>query len=707
MSSPQESRAGSSTTEASQAESRLAFDKLAIHARDSLSDFIAVEGQKTIGSGSFGRVKKVAHKRTQEIYAMKTMAKDKIEQMSMTPYVLREVKIQQRVQHPHILRLFQFFEDGDNVHLLLEYASGGSLYQVMKRQGRLSELEAGPIFAGIASALDHLHGQLIIHRDVKPENILMCTGGTAKLADFGWCADIENATENRGTFCGTLDYLAPEMIHGEPHNFTVDNWAMGILLFEMLVGEAPWGKSQWEITQRIGSVDLKVPDTVPAAACDLIRKLLVRRPDDRLALAEALRHAWVRAHAPNFEPDGVVVTQPKAGSSLGENSPSLQFSLAPCNSLPFGLKPEGPVAAPSAGGLMPLESPLSPSLPKASSCADVDVRLGLAAAGATPLTTSGRTPLGSREGSSQRGPSGGTPGAAALSLDTTTGGSMTNGERCGSLLHRIDLDESVEGDAWVRRKIGREESGSMSPIKASPGSGLARSPQGSVASSCANSCASWSSTDPAGGSDAVGRAPRKQSWKETNTYSAVCDFVRRGAGATAVSSGRRKCIENVEGANAGSAKSVATPQRVVAETAAGAGRPGSGGLATSAGLGFTPNPRTAMDGLSIKVPPRLAASGNSRDPDDCDISPLACKKFPFGQDNFSSPPVSAGCLSQPPQPIEEVVAAAQLGTPNGNRASTRLSGLNGLGDKMGTVRAKIADDLDDLNRTLAGRLGTY
>ncbi|CAE8606952.1 unnamed protein product, partial [Polarella glacialis] len=129
-----------------------------------------------------------------------------------------------------------------------------------------------------ARALDHLHRHGIVHRDLKPENILMCShadGTKAKLADFGWCAELEVDGTQRHTFCGTWDYLSPEMVQNEPHDKGVDIWACGVLLFEMLTGKPPFAAAnQVKAMNRIMTVDLKVPDTVSPSGTALMHKLL-------------------------------------------------------------------------------------------------------------------------------------------------------------------------------------------------------------------------------------------------------------------------------------------------------------------------------------------------------------------------------------------------------------------------------------------------
>lgn len=247
-----------------------------------------------IGSGSYGQVTKVLHKQTAEIFAMKVISKKKVLEHQMTSYLTREVKTQIKIQHPNILRLIFYFEDETNVYLLLEYARNGSLFSVLRKRGRLPEPEAAGFFVDVASALDYLHQHGVVHRDLKPENILMCDGNVAKLADFGWCAEVSKDGGLRHTFCGTWDYLSPEMVSNEPHDHTVDIWAMGVLLYEMLVGRPPFSaSSQFKAMSRITKVDLQIPESISAGARDIISNLIVKERTKRLTLVAAAQHHWV------------------------------------------------------------------------------------------------------------------------------------------------------------------------------------------------------------------------------------------------------------------------------------------------------------------------------------------------------------------------------------------------------------------------------
>ncbi|CAE7453566.1 AUR3 [Symbiodinium sp. CCMP2456] len=236
---------------------------------------------------------------------MKAVPKQKIRDQGMLAYLMREIRTQMQLTHPCIVQLHYYFEDEHHVLLLLEYANGGSLFSLLRQHGQLPEAEAARYYVDVALALMHLHKHGIVHRDLKPENILMCGDPPtkAKLADFGWCAELEKGGAPRNTFCGTWDYLSPEMVENQPHNNKVDIWATGVLLFEMLTGRAPFSApSPAKATDRIRKVDLQVPGYVPPLAADLMQKLLVREPAMRPGL-DALKHNWIALQVPGTSLD--------------------------------------------------------------------------------------------------------------------------------------------------------------------------------------------------------------------------------------------------------------------------------------------------------------------------------------------------------------------------------------------------------------------
>lgn len=195
------------------------------------------------------------------------------------------------LQHRHITKLYDQFEDEDHVYLLLEYASKGSLAFKARQHTRLTEDVARKYFKQTTEGILYLHLNHIIHRDLKPENILLDSKDNVKICDFGWCA---KANKQRKTFCGTLDYMAPEMFSLEGHSFEVDLWALGVLLYDLLHGRTPFSAlSTEDVGQQIVECQFDIDKDVSFEAADLIKQLITLDPEQRLQAAEILRHPWV------------------------------------------------------------------------------------------------------------------------------------------------------------------------------------------------------------------------------------------------------------------------------------------------------------------------------------------------------------------------------------------------------------------------------
>jgi serine/threonine protein kinase len=244
-----------------------------------LDDF---EVLKVIGRGSFGKVLKVRMKGTNQVYAMKALRKDMLVKEGMVQNALDEKKILQTVHHPFIVKLFWAFQTETRLYLVLEFLPGGELFFHLKTESTFSEGRSRQYAAEIACALHHLHCQGIVYRDLKPENIVLDMRGHACLTDMGLAK--AHAEQQTYTFCGTPEYIAPEMLSGTGPNKAVDWWALGILLYEMLVGIPPFYSDN--INQMylfIQSKKLKFPADFPADAKDLISRLLTRDPSKRLS----------------------------------------------------------------------------------------------------------------------------------------------------------------------------------------------------------------------------------------------------------------------------------------------------------------------------------------------------------------------------------------------------------------------------------------
>lgn len=174
----------------------------------------------------------------------------------------------------------------------------------------------------LANALDFCHKKHVIHRDIKPENLLIGTNGMVKIADFGWSVHAPDL--RRKTVCGTLDYLAPEMVRQEPHNERVDTWTLGILMYEFLVGRPPFeAPQQQETYDRIKHASVTFPSHVSPEAQDLIVKLLQKDSRRRLPLAAVATHPWILANCPSDVPRPL---PPPAASSSSSSASSTAVS---------------------------------------------------------------------------------------------------------------------------------------------------------------------------------------------------------------------------------------------------------------------------------------------------------------------------------------------------------------------------------------------
>lgn len=212
---------------------------------------------KPLGKGKFGRVYLARHRASGYICALKVLNKAEITRERAEVHVRREIEVHSNLRHPGILGFYGWFHDTRRIFLILEYAAGGELYRVLQREGRFPEPRAARYVAQVALALAYLHGKNVMHRDMKPENILLGLHGELKLADFGY--SVHSPGNRRDTLCGTLDYLPPEMLKSRKSSYTraVDQWTLGVLTYEFLTGEAPFEDAVAETHRRILKRDMK------------------------------------------------------------------------------------------------------------------------------------------------------------------------------------------------------------------------------------------------------------------------------------------------------------------------------------------------------------------------------------------------------------------------------------------------------------------
>ena len=236
-----------------------------------LNDF---EIGRLLGKGKFGNVYSAREKRSKYIVAMKILFKSQLLHNNVTHQLQREIEIQSHLKHPNILRLFGYFHDEHRIFLILEYASKGELYTLLKKMGRFPERQASVYISQIIEALNCLHQRNVIHRDLKPENILLGSKGEIKIADFGW--SVHAPSSRRETMCGTLDYLPPEMILQRPYNHYVDLWCLGVLAYEFIVGRAPFEtKNSFETYRHIVTLSYDMPNHISDEAKNFIQRVSI------------------------------------------------------------------------------------------------------------------------------------------------------------------------------------------------------------------------------------------------------------------------------------------------------------------------------------------------------------------------------------------------------------------------------------------------
>lgn len=240
---------------------------------------------KLVGKGSFGKVMQVKMKSTGEIFAMKVLSKKHIVDHQEVIHTMSEKSILQKLHHPFLVNLHYSFQTDEELYFILDFVNGGEVFYHLQREKHFS-LERVRFYASeILLALEHLHNAGVVYRDLKPENLLLTNEGHICMTDFGLCKEGLNSKEARtDTFCGTPEYLAPEVLLGNGYGKAVDWWSFGSLLYEMLTGLPPfYSPDVQEMYKKIMNDRLTFPTTVDIVTQDLISLLLERDPNRRLS----------------------------------------------------------------------------------------------------------------------------------------------------------------------------------------------------------------------------------------------------------------------------------------------------------------------------------------------------------------------------------------------------------------------------------------
>ena len=240
----------------------------------------------TLGTGTFGRVRLVKHRsdpKESEPQALKCLKKSAVIKLKQIDHVKSEKKVLAIIDHPFIVNLKGAFQTPSHIYMLLDYACGGELFTLLRREGRFANDVALFFASEILLSFEYLHGMDIAYRDLKPENLLIDREGHVKITDFGFAKVVKDKTF---TLCGTPEYLAPEIIQSKGHNKNVDWWALGVLVFEMLAGYPPfYDDNPMGIYQKIMDGYYEFPPHIEPKARDLVKSFLCADRSLRLGFA--------------------------------------------------------------------------------------------------------------------------------------------------------------------------------------------------------------------------------------------------------------------------------------------------------------------------------------------------------------------------------------------------------------------------------------
>eukprot|EP00257_Ricinus_communis_P021121 XP_015580526.1 calcium-dependent protein kinase 34 isoform X2 [Ricinus communis] len=254
-----------------------------------------------LGWGQFGVIRVCTDKFSGDLFACKSIAKDRLVTSDDARSVKLEIEIMTRLSgHPNVVDLKAVYEDEDYIHLVMELCAGGELFHQLEKHGRFSETEARVLFRHMMQVVLYCHEIGVVHRDLKPENILLATKASSsqiKLADFGLATYIKPGQSLHGTV-GSPFYIAPEVLAGG-YNQAADIWSAGVILYILLSGMPPfWGKTKSQIFDAVRAADLRFPsnpwDRVTESAKELVRGMLCTDPSLRLTAQQVLDHSWMK-----------------------------------------------------------------------------------------------------------------------------------------------------------------------------------------------------------------------------------------------------------------------------------------------------------------------------------------------------------------------------------------------------------------------------
>ncbi|CAA7394018.1 unnamed protein product [Spirodela intermedia] len=294
---------------------------------------------RTLGEGTFAKVKFARNLETGENVAIKILDKEKILKHKMISQIKREISTMKLIEHPNVIRMFEVMASKTKIYLVLEFVTGGELFDKIVCHGRLKEDEARKYFQQLINAVDYCHSRGVFHRDLKPENLLLDSNGFLKVTDFGLSALPQQVREDGllHTTCGTPNYVAPEVINSKGYDGAkADLWSCGVILFVLMAGYLPFEDSNLaSLYKKIHKAEFSCPSWLSSGAKKLIKRILDPNPVNRITIAEVIENEWFKK---GYQP-------PRFGTtdvSLDDVQAIFDDSMAPAN-LVVEKKEVGPV----------------------------------------------------------------------------------------------------------------------------------------------------------------------------------------------------------------------------------------------------------------------------------------------------------------------------------------------------------------------------
>ncbi|XP_072971252.1 CBL-interacting protein kinase 8-like isoform X1 [Typha angustifolia] len=251
---------------------------------------------RTIGEGTFAKVKFAQNTETGESVAMKVLDRATIVKHKMVDQIKREISIMKLVRHPNVVRLHEVLASRTKIYIILEFITGGELFDKIVRKGKLSEADSRRYFQQLIDGVDFCHSKGVYHRDLKPENLLLDSQGNLKISDFGLSALPDQGVSLLRTTCGTPNYVAPEVLSHKGYNGAIaDIWSCGVILYVLLAGYLPFDEVDLTtLYSKIDKAEFSCPSWFSVGAKSLIHRILDPNPERRIRIEEIRNDEWFK-----------------------------------------------------------------------------------------------------------------------------------------------------------------------------------------------------------------------------------------------------------------------------------------------------------------------------------------------------------------------------------------------------------------------------